>query len=565
MPTTRTRLRAAARGTIAPASASRCCRCSTRRAASAACRPAKASAASSARPIRCCACSERLRPLCEAQGARLGLAPHSLRAVPPEALRDALAGLDAHRCDGADPHPHRRADRRGRRLPRLERPAAGRMAARPRARSMRAGAWCMPRTWTRTSTGARPRAARSRACVRRPRPTSATASSISAPGARPAARWGVGSDSHACVNAAEELLMLEYSQRLATRQRNVGADAAQPQVASAMTLARRAGRRAGRGPRDRRSRGRPAGRLRRARRRAYVALQGLCRARHAFVPCVREPSHHRHRRRVGRGPAARRGGPPSSSRRGRGCLRRRAHQLLQGLSPMTFHDHRTPFPFPPGTRPLLISMPHVGTHVPPQLAARLTRRGTPRARHRLASGAALRLRRRTRRLGAGRDALALRGRPQPSAETTRTSTRARTPPACARSTPSTRRRSMPAGDVPDDAEIAGARRGDLAALPPAACRRARAHQGAARHRRAVGRAFDPLGAAALLRGQADRSQPRHRARRELRSGARADAARHRHSEATGFTGVLNGRFTGGYITRQSRAARAAACMRCSSK
>src|SRR5260370_7406543 len=33
--------------------------------------------------------------------------------------------------------------------------------------------------------------------------------------------WGVGSDSHACVNAAEELLMLEYSQRLSLRQRNV--------------------------------------------------------------------------------------------------------------------------------------------------------------------------------------------------------------------------------------------------------------------------------------------------------------------------------------------------------
>jgi formimidoylglutamate deiminase len=47
----------------------------------------------------------------------------------------------------------------------------------------------------------------------------------------------VGSDSHACVNAAEELLMLEYSQRLATRQRNVGADAAQPQVATALMLA----------------------------------------------------------------------------------------------------------------------------------------------------------------------------------------------------------------------------------------------------------------------------------------------------------------------------------------
>jgi formimidoylglutamate deiminase len=49
--------------------------------------------------------------------------------------------------------------------------------------------------------------------------------------------WGVGSDSHACVNAAEELLLLEYGQRLATRQRSIGADAAQPQVATALTLA----------------------------------------------------------------------------------------------------------------------------------------------------------------------------------------------------------------------------------------------------------------------------------------------------------------------------------------
>ncbi|RYY97055.1 MAG: formimidoylglutamate deiminase, partial [Comamonadaceae bacterium] len=47
---------------------------------------------------------ERLKPLCDAQGAtgaagasavRLGLAPHSLRAVPPEGLREALAGLNA--------------------------------------------------------------------------------------------------------------------------------------------------------------------------------------------------------------------------------------------------------------------------------------------------------------------------------------------------------------------------------------------------------------------------------------------------------------------------------------
>ena len=38
----------------------------------------------------------------------------------------------------------------------------------------------------------------------------------------------------------------------------------------------------------------------------------------------------------------------------------------------TFHTTEPPFRFRQGTRPLLISMPHVGTHVPPQLAARLT-------------------------------------------------------------------------------------------------------------------------------------------------------------------------------------------------
>ena len=39
---------------------------------------------------------------------------------------------------------------------------------------------------------------------------------------------------------------------------------------------------------------------------------------------------------------------------------------------MRFTTTEPPFRFRPGTRPLLISMPHVGTHVPPQLAARFT-------------------------------------------------------------------------------------------------------------------------------------------------------------------------------------------------
>jgi len=39
---------------------------------------------------------------------------------------------------------------------------------------------------------------------------------------------------------------------------------------------------------------------------------------------------------------------------------------------MAFTTAEPPFRFRQGTRPLLISMPHVGTHVPPALAARLT-------------------------------------------------------------------------------------------------------------------------------------------------------------------------------------------------
>jgi formimidoylglutamate deiminase len=54
-------------------------------------------------------------------------------------------------------------------------------------------------------------------------------------------RWGVGSDSHASVDAFEELRLLEYGQRLHLQRRNVLADAAHPQVADAMWLAACAG------------------------------------------------------------------------------------------------------------------------------------------------------------------------------------------------------------------------------------------------------------------------------------------------------------------------------------
>jgi formimidoylglutamate deiminase len=79
-------------------------------------------------------------------------------------------------------------------------------------------------------------------------------------------RWGVGSDSHVTVNAAEELRLLEYSQRLASRRRNVVATEAMPHVGTALTLGAVAGGAA--------ASGRPVGGLAPGHRADLVVLDG---------------------------------------------------------------------------------------------------------------------------------------------------------------------------------------------------------------------------------------------------------------------------------------------------
>jgi formimidoylglutamate deiminase len=183
---------------------------------------------------------ERLKPLCDAQGACLGLAPHSLRAVPPDALREALAGL--HAIDATAPVHIHIAEQTAEVDACLawsgQRPMEWLLNHAPvDAR------WCLVHA-THLSAEEIARAAASGAVAGICPSTEANLGDgiFDMPAWQSAGgRWGLGSDSHATVNAAEELMLLEYSQRLQTRQRNVLATAQQRHTATAMTLSAVAG------------------------------------------------------------------------------------------------------------------------------------------------------------------------------------------------------------------------------------------------------------------------------------------------------------------------------------
>jgi formimidoylglutamate deiminase len=178
---------------------------------------------------------DTLLPLCQAHGARLGVAPHSLRAVPPDALRELLTGLSA--IDATAPVHIHIAEQTGEVDACLawsgQRPVEWLLNHAPVDRR-----WCLVHA-THMSEAEYARAAASGAVAGICPSTEANLGDglfdmprwLQHGGA-----WGVGSDSHATVNAAEELMLLEYGQRLQRRQRNVLASSAQPQVATAMTL-----------------------------------------------------------------------------------------------------------------------------------------------------------------------------------------------------------------------------------------------------------------------------------------------------------------------------------------
>lgn len=169
---------------------------------------------------------ERLR----SSEATVGIAPHSLRAVSPDALARAVQGL--HAMDARAPvHIHIAEQQRevddcigwsG------QRPVQWLFDHAPVDER-----WCLVHA-THVDANELKAMARSRAVAGLCPSTEANLGDgifAAAAHADAQGRWGIGSDSHACVDAAEELRLLEYSQRLALQRRNVLASATTPDVA----------------------------------------------------------------------------------------------------------------------------------------------------------------------------------------------------------------------------------------------------------------------------------------------------------------------------------------------
>ena len=175
-----------------------------------------------------------------AHGAAVGVAPHSLRAVGPQALRDVVAGM--HAIDASAPvHIHIAEQQQevgdcitwcG------QRPVAWLLANAPLD-----ARWCLVHA-THLNDTERSALAASGAVAGLCPTTEANlgdgvfdAAAYLAEGGA----WGIGSDSHASVDAVEELRLLEYTQRLALKRRNVLVNSAKRQVADHLWLGAVAG------------------------------------------------------------------------------------------------------------------------------------------------------------------------------------------------------------------------------------------------------------------------------------------------------------------------------------
>lgn len=163
---------------------------------------------------------QELQPKAAAVGATLGVAPHSLRAVPNDALRALLQGLNG--LDASAPIHLHVAEQQGEVDDCLahhgRRPVEwllGEFPVDPR--------WCLIHATQLAEQEIGP-LAKSGAVVGLCPSTEANLGDGLFPAERFLAeggRFGIGSDSHATVSIAEELRLLEYGQRLRERRRNL--------------------------------------------------------------------------------------------------------------------------------------------------------------------------------------------------------------------------------------------------------------------------------------------------------------------------------------------------------
>jgi len=151
---------------------------------------------------------------------RLGIAPHSLRAVTPSVLTEALAAADAM----APVHIHiaeQTAEVEACLAWSGKRPVAWLLDAVPVDRR-----WCLVHATHMTTEETARLAASGAVAGLCPTTEANLGDGLFALGDYLAAegRLGIGSDSNVCMDPAEELRLLEYGQRLSRRARNCAAD-----------------------------------------------------------------------------------------------------------------------------------------------------------------------------------------------------------------------------------------------------------------------------------------------------------------------------------------------------
>lgn len=175
---------------------------------------------------------ERLR---REDGVRVGVAPHSLRAVAPGDLRELLAGLDA-----VDPHApvHIHVAEQPQEVRDCvawsgRRPVRWLLDEMPVDRR-----WCLVHATHLDDGEIRELAHRGAVAGLCPTTEANLGDGLfpAPPYVAAGGTWAIGSDSHASVDTAEELRLLEYGQRLVHGARNVLATDAHGQVADALWL-----------------------------------------------------------------------------------------------------------------------------------------------------------------------------------------------------------------------------------------------------------------------------------------------------------------------------------------